>query len=82
MDQPHGAHAALPNILEGQPDHRLLHGKVSSIPIYLPLIYNNILVVGDYYFENIKVVIKVFIIFNTKRVIYLAKSIEFIKFLK
>lgn len=35
LGQSHRAHAALPDILEGQPDHRLLYGEVSTTPIYL-----------------------------------------------
>lgn len=35
MDQPHGADAALPDILESEPDFGLLHGKVSWTPTYL-----------------------------------------------
>lgn len=33
MDQPHGADATLPNILEDEPDIGLLQGKVSIVGI-------------------------------------------------
>lgn len=37
MDQPHGADAALPDILESEPDLRLLDWKVSTHSSYLHL---------------------------------------------
>lgn len=37
MDQPHGADAALPDILESEPDLRLLDWKVSTQSSYLHL---------------------------------------------